>query len=201
MKLFSARTYRFLRLIVLFFLRITHPVVHVKGTENIPDTSVVMCCNHSSFSDPIWVGVYANLPVLPRTMAKKELLDVPVFGKLLRKLGAFPVDRNSSDIAAIKTAMKTLRDGNKLIIFPEGTRIRKGKKSEPHSGAMLIATRTQTPVLPIYLTKKKKLFRKIDLVFGEPYLPQTSDKRATEQELTALSDELLKKIYRLGEGL
>ncbi|MBQ3355796.1 MAG: 1-acyl-sn-glycerol-3-phosphate acyltransferase [Oscillospiraceae bacterium] len=201
MKLISTRTYRFLRAIVLFFLRLAHPVVHVKGRENIPDGAVLLCCNHSSFSDPLWVAIQADLPVLPRTMAKKELLDIPVFGKLLRKLGAFPVNRDGSDIAAIKTAMKTLRDGNKLIIFPEGTRIRKGKKSEPHSGAILIATRSQTPVMPIYLTTKKRLFGRIDLVFGKPYFPKTEDRRATEQELITLSDELLKNIYRLGEAL
>jgi len=201
MKLFSARTFRFLRAIVLFFLHIAHPVIRVKGRENIPDTPVILACNHSAFSDPIFVIVCADLPTLPRTMAKKQLLHIPVLGWLYRKLGAFPVDRDGADVAAIKTAMKTLRNGNKLLIFPEGTRIRKGKQSEPHSGTMLIATRTQTPVLPIYLTKRKRLFRKIDLVFGEPYLPETAEKRATEQELTALSADLLNKIYRLGEGL
>lgn len=201
MKMFSRGTYRFLRVIMLLLMRIVHPVIRVKGKENIPDTAVILACNHSSFSDPIFVVLYADLPVLPRTMAKKELMKLPVLGWLFRKLGAFPVDRDGADIAAIKTAMKTLRDGNKLVIFPEGTRVRKGKKSEAHSGAMLIATRTQTPVLPIYLTKKKKLFRRIDLVFGEPYLPQTADKRATEQELTELSEALLKHIYQLGEGL
>lgn len=201
MKMLSVRTYRFLRRIVLFFLHIVHPVIRVSGRENIPDSAVILACNHSAFSDPIFVVVGADLPTLPRTMAKKELLQIPVFGWLLRKLGAFPVDRDGADIGAIKTAMKTLREGNKLLIFPEGTRVRKGKQSEPHSGTMLIATRTQTPVLPVYLTKKKKLFRKIDLVFGKPYLPEPADKRATEQELTAFSDELLKNIYRLGEGL
>lgn len=201
MKMFSAGTYRFLRRIVLFFLRIVHPVVRVRGKENIPDSPVILACNHSSFSDPIWVVISADLPVLPRTMAKKELMELPVLGWLYRKLGGFPVDRDGADIAAIKTAMKTLRDGNKLLIFPEGTRVRKGKKSEPHNGVMLIATRTQTPVLPIYLTKKKKLFRRIDVVFGEPYLPETAERRATEQELNELSNDLLKRIYRLGEGL
>lgn len=201
MKMFSARAYRFLRVIVLIMLRIAHPIIHVTGQENIPDTPVVFCCNHSSFSDPIWVIAQANLPVLPRTMAKKELLSIPVLGWLYRKLGAFPVDRSGADIPAIKTAMKTLREGNKLLIFPEGTRIRKGKKSEPHSGAMLIATRTQTSVLPVYLTANKKPFGKINLVFGKPYQPEFTGSKPTEDELNALSDELLKKIYRLGEDL
>lgn len=201
MKILSARTFRFLRIFVLIALHIAHPVIRVTGRENIPDGPVILCCNHSSFSDPIFVIVCSNLSELPRTMAKKSLMGIPVLGWLYQKLGAFPVDREGADIAAIKTAIKTLRDGRKLLIFPEGTRIRKGKQSESHNGTMLIATRTQTPVLPIYLTAKKKIFRRIDIVFGKPYLPETADKRATEQELTELSDELLKNIYRLGEGL
>lgn len=201
MKMFSKRMYRFLRIIVLIVLHITHPVIRVTGRENIPDGPVILCCNHSSFSDPIFVIVGADLPELPRTMAKKSLLGIPLLGWLYRKLGAFPVDRDGADIAAIKTAMQTLREGKKLLIFPEGTRIRKGKVSEAHNGTMMIATRTQTQVLPVYLTAKKKFLRRIDLVFGKPYLPETADRRATEQELTALSEELLNKIYRLGENL
>lgn len=201
MKMFSARTYRFYRAFLLFINRIIHPVVHVSGRENIPEGPVILAGNHSSISDPIWIIACADLPVIPRTMAKKELLEKPILGWLLRGLGVFPVDREGSDVGAIKTAMKTIRDGNKLLIFPEGTRVRKGKKSEPHNGAMLIATRMQTKVLPIYVTAKKKLFRKIDVVFGEPYLPQTAEKRATEEELTALTEEMMLKIYSLGEGL
>lgn len=201
MKMFSARMFRFLRILALIALHIAHPVIRVSGRENIPDGPVILCCNHSSFSDPIFVIVCSNLPELPRTMAKKELLHIPFLGWLYRKLGAFPVDRDTADIAAVKTSIQTLREGKKLLIFPEGTRIRKGKQSEPHNGTMLIATRTQTQVLPVYLTAKKKMFRKIDLVFGKPYLPETAERRATEQELNELSDQLLKNIYRLGEAL
>ena len=199
MKMFSHRTYRIIRAFIWGIMHVGHPVVRVTGRENIPDGPVIFCCNHSSFSDPIWVIVGANLENLPRTMAKKELLELPVLGWLYRKLGAFPVDRASNDIGAIKTAMKTVRDGDKLVIFPEGTRIRKGKKSEPHSGAILIATRSGVPVLPVYLTKEKKLFRPIHLTFGTPYLPETAGSKATPEELVQLSAELLQKIYSLEE--
>ncbi len=201
MKMFSDRTFRVLRRIVYFFLRILHPVVCVKGRENIPDGAVILAGNHSAISDPLWIIGTAHFKEVPRTMAKKELMDTPILGKLLRKLGVFPVDRGAADVAAIKTAMKAIKDGHKLLIFPEGTRVRKGKQSEPHNGVMLLATRTQTRILPIYVSTKKSLFSKINVVFGAPYLPQTADRHATEQELNDLSEDLLKKIYRLGEGL
>lgn len=201
MKLFSVGAYRAIRRFVLIITRIWHPVVKVYGKENIPDGAAVMCCNHSAFSDPIWVVAYANLPKLPRIMAKRELLQIPLLGTFYKKLGAFPVDREKTDISAIKTSMKTIHDGNKLLIFPEGTRIRKGKQSVPHSGPMLIATRTNAPILPIFLSTKKRPFSKINLVYGEPYYPQYEGKHPTAEELDRLSKELMEQIYKMGEKL
>ena len=63
-------------------MRIWHPIIRVRGKENIPEGAAVMCCNHSAFSDPVWIIVYGNLPVLPRTMAKKEAIKTPVIGAL-----------------------------------------------------------------------------------------------------------------------
>ena len=201
MKMFSKRAYRVLRVCLLVVMRIWHPIIRVRGKENIPDGAAVMCCNHSAFSDPVWIIVYGNLPVLPRTMAKKEAIKTPVIGALYQKLGGFPVDRNGADISAVKTAMKTLKEGNKLIIFPEGTRIRGGKKSEPHNGAMLIAARTKAPVVPIFLSTKKRPFSKVDLVFGKPYNPEFSDKHPSTDEMDKLSADLMEQIYKMGENL
>ena len=201
MKMFSKRAYRGLRVCLLVVMRIWHPIIRVRGKENIPDGAAVMCCNHSAFSDPVWIIVYGNLPVLPRTMAKKEAIKTPVIGALYQKLGGFPVDRNGADISAVKTAMKTLKEGNKLIIFPEGTRIRGGKKSEPHNGAMLIAARTKAPVVPIFLSTKKRPFSKVDLVFGKPYNPEFSDKHPSTDEMDKLSADLMEQIYKMGENL
>ena len=201
MKMFSKRAYRVLRVCLLVVMRIWHPIIRVRGKENIPEGAAVMCCNHSAFSDPVWIIVYGNLPVLPRTMAKKEAIKTPVIGALYQKLGGFPVDRNGADISAVKTAMKTLKEGNKLIIFPEGTRIRGGKKSEPHNGAMLIAARTKAPVVPIFLSTKKRPFSKVDLVFGKPYDPEFSDKHPSTDEMDKLSAELMEQIYKMGENL
>ena len=103
-----------------------HPIVHVRGLENIPDGPAVICCNHSSFSDAIWVIVCSHQKRIFRTMAKKELFSHRVLGWFITKLGAFPVDREANDIHAVKTALGVLREGDKLLIFPEGTRVREG---------------------------------------------------------------------------
>lgn len=198
-EMFSQRTYRILRAFLAAWLRILHPVIHVHGRENIPEGPCMLCCNHSSFSDPVWVIVYGKLSRLPRIMAKQELMKLPVLGWLYRKLGAFPVDRGATDLKAVQTTLKTLREGNRVLIFPEGTRVRKGKKVEAHSGALLMANRAKVPVVPIYVSTKKHLFSRINLRFGEPYFPEYAAAKATPEELTLRSAELLEKIYAMGD--
>lgn len=198
-EMFSQRTYRILRAFLAAWLRILHPVIHVHGRENIPEGPCMLCCNHSSFSDPVWVIVYGKLSRLPRIMAKQELMKLPVLGWLYRKLGAFPVDRGATDLKAVQTTLKTLREGNRVLIFPEGTRVRKGKKVEAHSGALLMANRAKVPVVPIYVSTKKHLFSRINLSFGEPYFPEYAAAKAMPEELTLRSAELLEKIYAMGD--
>ena len=69
-----------------------HPIVHVRGLENIPDGPAVICCNHSSFSDAIWVIVCSHQKRIFRTMAKKELFSHRVLGWFITKLGALMDD-------------------------------------------------------------------------------------------------------------
>lgn len=198
-EMFSQRTYRILRAFLTVWLRILHPVIHVHGRENIPEGPCMLCCNHSCFSDPVWVIVYGKLSRLPRIMAKQELMKLPVLGWLYRKLGAFPVDRGATDLKAVQTTLKTLREGNRVLIFPEGTRVRKGKRVEAHSGALLMANRAKVPVVPIYVSTKKHLFSPINLSFGEAYFPEYAAAKATPEELTLRSAELLEKIYAMGD--
>ena len=99
----------------------------------------------------------------------------------------------------MQTTLKTLREGNRVLIFPEGTRVRKGKKVEAHSGALLMANRAKVPVVPIYVSTKKHLFSPILLRFGEPYFPEYAAAKATPEELTLRSAELLEKIYAMGD--
>lgn len=200
-KLLSQRWYNFLSPIARGILRIFHPVIKVKGLENIPQGPSVLCVNHSGLLDPGWVVVWCRLDKLPRTMAKKELFRSKFMSRILSKIGAFPVDREGSDISAIKTAFQTLKEGNRLLIFPEGTRIRKGKTSQPHSGAALIASRMHVPLVPIYLSNKRFIFSPVHLIVGEPIDLEFAGSKPTAQELQDRSDAMMKQIYRMGEQL
>lgn len=97
--------------------------------------------------------------------------------------------------------MHILRSGDKLLIFPEGTRVRKGKVSHPHGGAVMIAARMGVPIVPVYLSTNKHFWKPLDVVFGEPYHPHPSDRRVSSEEQEKLSAELMEKIYKMGESL
>lgn len=191
---------KILAVIVRAALFVWHPVFRVVGRENYkPEGNLMICANHSGMADPIWIFFALKMPHVPRIMAKKEVMAVPVLGWFLRMLGVIGVDRDQADLQAIKTGLRCLHDGQQMMIFPEGTRVRKGQKVTAKRGAVTLAVRTGTPILPVYLTPQRKPFSPLKCVIGEPYFPDVEGKRATDEQLYRFSDELLEKIYALGE--
>ncbi len=185
--------------IVRFFLFFVHPVFRVEGRQNVPEGACVICCNHSNLSDPLWLLFGLWLPRMPVILAKQELMKVPLLGAFLRMLGLIGVDRENRDVHAVKACMKALRGGEKLIIFPEGTRVRPGRQVQAKTGAALLAERTDCALLPVYLTKGKKLFCPLRLVIGEPFRVEKAGAKATMEELQAATDRLMREIYAMGE--
>ena len=142
-----------------------HPVFRVKGRENLPkDGSFVICCNHSSCADPVWLLAALRArrhQQVPRIMAKAELLKVPVLGPLLRWVGVFGVERGEADVGALKIALKTLKEGRSLMLFPQGTRCKNGErlpgKTGGHDGAAHVPDGEQAPVRPRYMRHRQAL--------------------------------------------
>ena len=201
MKIMPHWEYRVFRTVLMVLFRIAHPVIRVHGREKLPEGAAMLCCNHSSFSDPIWVIIAGNFDRLPRTMAKKELSKIAPLWYLYRRLGAFAVDRGGRDVAALQTAMHTLRDGDKVLIFPEGTRVRPNKEIHPHNGAVMLAARQNVPLVPIYLTAKKRFWGRVDIVFGDPITYPFAGRKASAEELDKATEELMATIYAMGEAL
>ena len=169
------------------------------GVENLPeDRPFILCPNHSNAVDPFLICLSMPRSVPIRIMAKKELMDKPVLGRFLGALGAFGVDRGHSDIAALKTAIKALKDGENLLIFPEGTRVKRQGEAAAKGGVAMIALRTGAVLVPVYAGKRNKLLRKTHIVFGEPYEPKTATRHGTAEEYQAFADEVLRRAYALG---
>ena len=192
--------YRLLYCIVRPFFCLCHPVRAV-GRENIPEGAAVLCANHTALTDPLFVCFAARLHFKIRPLAKIELSRVPLIGWLLGKAGVIYVDRGHADVKAVKAALSCLKGEGKLLIFPEGTRVHEGEDVAAKGGAALFATRTGSPLLPVYVSRKKPRFRPTTVVFGQPFYPQIAGRKATAEELNEITNQVMAQIHALGEGL
>ncbi|MFQ8760690.1 MAG: lysophospholipid acyltransferase family protein [Intestinimonas sp.] len=117
MRMFYAVIYT----IIWPFFNLVHPHRAI-GRERIPEGGVLVCGNHTSLSDPLFLAFAFHKKYQLRPMAKAELLRVPFIGWILKRVGVFGVERGKSDVGAIKQAMKYLKEGEKVLLYPEGTR-------------------------------------------------------------------------------
>ncbi|MEI7761182.1 MAG: lysophospholipid acyltransferase family protein [Thermoleophilia bacterium] len=148
--------------------------LHWQGAERLPTTGgYVLAANHLSNFDPWLVG----MPLFPRRylrfMAKSELFWFPL-GPFISACGAFPIRRGQHDDEAVETAFSLCREGNVVVMFPEGTRRQKGlhKRHEArwHSGAARIAIEAGVPLIPAGIHGSAKLLRfgRLRVSFGAP---------------------------------
>lgn len=136
-----------------FFL--VHPVFHVRGRENLPDGPYILCCNHSSGSDPFWVIFAARPKKLFRFLAKVEFSKMPVINVLMRAFGVIFVDRGHRDTAAIEKARTDICQGDQVMIFPEGTRVRPGMNVPGKCGAILLSSACSVRLFQCILRGKR----------------------------------------------
>jgi 1-acyl-sn-glycerol-3-phosphate acyltransferase len=136
----------------LFVVRIgCHALLRLRvlGRGFVPKKGpLIVAATHSSFADPVVTGVAVSRHLT--FMAKAFLFEPFLFGWLIRNLGAFPLE-SDSQVGAVKLSLKLLRRGKAVLIFPEGTRIRRDGLGRPHPGVGLIASRSGAPVLPVYI--------------------------------------------------
>ena len=171
----------------------------VVGLENLPEGGALLCANHASGWDPVLIAVCLPNDSRLSFMGKDSLFRIPVLGWVIRKLGAFPVKRGGNDLVAMKTAMKALTDGRRLLVFPGGTRVAHQRDTAAKFRVTVVATRTATPLVPIYCGGKHKLFRRTTVVFGEPYCPVIAGRRPTPEENHQAAEEVLSRIYAMAE--
>jgi 1-acyl-sn-glycerol-3-phosphate acyltransferase len=183
-----------------FVAFVSSPLVHglfrleTHGLEGLPKDGFVLSANHVSNFDPWPLGI----PLFPqrwlRFMAKSELYWWPL-GQLLNGGGAFPVRRGTRDAEAIATAVELCRRGEVVVMFPEGTRRKKGlrKKWEarPHTGAARIARQAGVPLVPAAVKGTDRLARlgPLRVAYGSP-LEQSDDPHETTRRLMDEIDRL-----------
>ncbi|HHY35251.1 MAG TPA: 1-acyl-sn-glycerol-3-phosphate acyltransferase [Firmicutes bacterium] len=188
--------YRFVRFVFSIIVKIAFRL-EVSGLDKVPAQGpAILCSNHISWWDPVILGCLLKRPV--RFMAKRELFSYPIFGTLLRWLGAFPVDRGKADVGAIREGLKVLEAGEVLGIFPEGTRQRdRTRLGAPHPGAALLALKTHAPIVPVAIRVSSSEKKRVRVLFGEPFkLEHHQDAKVTE-EMKGASQEIMTAIREL----
>ncbi|NIA21441.1 MAG: 1-acyl-sn-glycerol-3-phosphate acyltransferase [Anaerolineaceae bacterium] len=158
--------------------------------QRVPaEGGLLVVSNHQSYLDPILAAVPVNRPFNP--MARDSLFRNPLFGALIRSLYAFPVRRAKADLAAVKEAIRRLRQGEIVLVFPEGTRTRDGSVGRLQAGIVIMARRAGVPIMPMIVDgayecwPRRKLlpgWHQLKVSYGHP-IPAEEVRRSAPGEL------------------
>lgn len=138
-------------------IRLTGSTVEVIGVENIPEKNVLFISNHqSNFDIPLIIGY---LPKLKGFIAKVELEKIPIISGWMKRLGCIFLDRNNKrkSVLAFKDGIEKLKNGETLVIFPEGTRSKGKEMGEFKKGSLQLALKSGVQIVPITINGSYKL--------------------------------------------
>jgi 1-acyl-sn-glycerol-3-phosphate acyltransferase len=198
-------TYTFARIVV------TVPTwliwrVRAIGVENVPkDGPLVLAPNHFSQMDHFFVGLFLRRKI--RFMAKSQLFGPPVLTYIYKHGGVFPVRRGHHDEEAFETVRQLLDQGEMLLVYAEGGRMRSQQLGKPKPGIGRIALESGVPIVPVAIKGSERArqwrklhFPKTTVQFGEPLVFAVEDAPSRERQLE-VATEVFARVRELYEGL
>ncbi len=192
-----SKWFRTLRRAEPFLYRPFFPYKKYGHTEQFRDRAYIFVGNHLSVLDVVFAAVASNRAI--HYMAKSNLFEKGLMKKFVNKCECIPVNRDGTDVKAVMQAMKYLKMGECVCIFPEGTRNKTDATFLPFkSGATAISIKTKTPIVPMIQVKKIRIFRKAHVIYGEPIeFEEYYGKRLTEEDIKRCDDILLERMCEL----
>ncbi len=191
--------FRIAQFLVGIYLKVFYPT-KIVGKKNIPKGAAILSCNHTSNFDAILIAT--NTWEKKYYLTKKEWFKNKLIGWFMKKIGCIKIDRQSTDITAVKNCLKVLKDGKKLFIFPEGTR----NKSEDLSlgqvkqGVSMFAIKAKVPVVPMYISSRPKFCHRTIITVGEPFeLSEFYGQKTNEEVLEKASEIVAENMKSLQE--
>lgn len=186
------------RIIVLPFFYLLKPYKFY-GNRKPPEGACVFVSNHYTMLDiayvasTTWEGIHF--------IGKRSVSDAPIVGAIAASVKVIPVNRDGNDVRALLDCFKCLKNGEKLAIFPEGTRNKTDADMLPFKhGASAMAIRTKSPILPMMIYKKPRWFRKTHILMGEPFeFTEYYDKKLTDEDFVEADEKLRQKMLALRE--
>lgn len=196
MKKKKTKLYKWFRLLrgTYYFLSFLCPLKKYGNTKKLDDRSYIIVGNHKSVLDVIPLATCTHEPVY--FMAKKELADKKIGKWFVKKCECILVSRDGTDVRPIMQAMKYLKEGKIVGIFPEGTRNKTDELFLPFkSGAAALSIKTRTPVVLMVQTKKMKLFKRSHVYYSEPFeFTEFYGKKLTQEDIERADGILLEKM-------
>ena len=154
------------------------------------DGPVLLASNHHSFSDPLVLLMASYRRRVHFLTAKEVFANHKVRSALLRGIGAISIDREIFDIEAISKSVDVLNNGRALLIFPEGHIVHEEGQNAFKNGAMMIASRSKSPILPIYVCKAKHWYSARHIYVGELINPPSMQMKSLNETSKLLEDKI-----------
>lgn len=195
----DTRFYVFARQLVKAFSCLVYPVRSYHPEKLDRDAPYLLIANHQSMMDPLLIAVISRRHQI-HFIGKSTLRKNALFNWVLEHLHMIPVARGLTDMRAMRDALKVLKDGRVVGIFPEGTRRRDSMMKDMGSGVGLIALRAQVPVIPVYFAQRPRPFHVTHMIVGDelPY----DDIRAMDinkESCELFTDRVRDTMYRMKE--
>lgn len=193
--------YNLAKLLARFFfqMRVVHP------ERMIEEGPLILAVNHSSYFDPPLAGICSRRGVY--YLARKSLLKWPFFGPLFPAMNVIPVERDGNDMSALREVIKKIREGNGVVLFPEGTRSKDGNLQPARAGIGFVIAKTLAPVLPMRIFGAFEAFPKgsrglhltrVTVVIGEPIYFRWEEVEGGGRDIyQKLSDRVMESIAAL----
>lgn len=177
----------------------------IYGWEHYYDGPAIIACNHVSFLDPPVVS--SSWPEEVHFLARESLFRNRFFGNIIRSLNTHPISGDTADVKVFRLIGEILKNGQKVVLFPEGTRSKSGRLSEIKPGIGLIVLRNQAAIIPTYIAGTDKvlgrgkaiprLFIKTACIFGSPILWSDFAHLEKKEAQIAIVEAFIKKMAEL----
>lgn len=177
------------------------------GYRRVPRKGgVLLVSNHQSYFDPMLATM--ALPRQCSFMARDTLFCNNIFKAIIESLNAFPVKRGAADLRGIKEALRRLKDGYAVLLFPEGTRSASGAMGDIQPGVAMLAQRAGVPVVPVAIDGAYEIWPKgqkwprrgrVRVKYGQPFTAEQVQQMAAEELVAECRDRIAGLLKDLRE--